>query len=91
MYIVSFKLYKNEYNYITKTKELNLFFYLLKRFICGKYCLFIPVMDPTSDFYKRDVKLGWYYFLIFILLFIIVPIFVMYINKIFEKTKKKKR
>lgn len=91
MYIISFKSYQNEYNYISQTKDLNLSYYLIRRLICGRYCLFIPVMDPNTKFYKREQILSWYSLGIFILLFMIIPIFVFYIINILKNTKRKRK
>lgn len=95
LYILKFKLYINEFNYINseifKKNKTSLVEYILKRLTCGKYCLWIPVIQKDSFYYKIDLNLSYSIFYLFIIFPIILPMLYINFYGITNSKKKKKK
>lgn len=92
IYVVRYMSFKNEYNYLVSTKK-SVTSYILRRLICGKYCIKGPIMDTNSIYHKIDIRLFIYLILITILYIFIIPIalpHLYYTHKIENPRNKKK-
>lgn len=90
--IIRIKLLLNEYNYLKNDKEVNILIYLLLRFICGRFCLFKPVMNVNSIYFKIYNKLAMFGVIILILYILVIPFTTMKLfNFLVENTDKSKK